>query len=60
MLQPERLARTFTLRWRALRDRTERGVSSEAQYGENFPFWGLPEGLASMAKLRRKWKSISG
>ena len=37
---------------------TESGVRVVSQYGENLPFWGLPEESASMAKLSMKWKSM--
>ena len=57
-LQPERLARTFTLGWPDLSCATESGVKVVAQYVENVPFWGLPEGSESMAKPRMKWKSM--
>ena len=57
-LQPDKLARTLTLGYWDFISATDSGVSVDSQYGENFPFRGFPDGLASMAKLRMKWKSI--
>jgi hypothetical protein len=37
---------------------TEAGVNVSAQYGENLPFLGFPDGSASIAKLSMKWKSM--